>query len=107
VEVETAGAMLQHLLGGCAQSLYLPREFCSLYWCVTRAGSYHGGFLAPDTCAAAVLAVQTVQPVVGIINHAWCADDGLTFALTPPGKVHLHSITLGQAFSGGCNCADN
>lgn len=25
--------MLQHLLGGCAQALYLPREFCSLYWC--------------------------------------------------------------------------
>jgi hypothetical protein len=32
VEVETAGAMLQHLLAGCAQQLYTPREFCALYW---------------------------------------------------------------------------
>jgi len=33
VEIETASAMLQHLLLGCAQQLYAPREFCSLYWC--------------------------------------------------------------------------
>lgn len=33
VEVETASAMLQHLLAGCPQQLYAPREFCSLYWC--------------------------------------------------------------------------
>ena len=63
MEVETAGAMLQHLLGGCAQSLYLPREFCSLYWCVYGAGAGAGASSAAIPLHLNSVHLSRVQPM--------------------------------------------